>query len=140
MCWLRPVKALQPLYPSVFEPHVLFIHTLHNSYCAPYSVDGLDDSMFRKDACGALIMWDKFGKNNPFGWVIDHILPMSLGGDDNLLNLRALHYKNNLGKADDYPSYTASVKYDGRENVIDERNLTVNKKLREKLKQLYKNA
>ena len=42
---------------------------------------------------------------------------MSLGGDDNLLNLRALHYKNNLGKADDYPSYTASVKYDGRENA-----------------------
>lgn len=80
------------------------------------------------------------GKNNPFGWVIDHILPMSLGGDDNLLNLRALHYKNNLGKADDYPSYTASVKYDGRENAIDERNLTVNKKLREKLKQHYKNS
>ncbi|WP_291598622.1 HNH endonuclease signature motif containing protein [Bacteroides sp.] len=104
------------------------------------SVDGLDDSMFRKDACGALIMWDKFGKNNPFGWVIDHILPISLGGDDNLLNLRALHYKNNLSKASDYPSYTAYVKYDGRENVMDERNLTVNKKLREKLKQLYKNA
>lgn len=104
------------------------------------SVDGLDNSMFRKDACGALIMWDKFGKNNPFGWVIDHILPISLGGDDNLLNLRALHYKNNLSKASDYPSYTAVVKYDGRENVMDERNLTVNKKLREKLKQLYNNA
>ena len=26
------------------------------------SVDGLDDSMVRKDACGALIMWDKFGE------------------------------------------------------------------------------
>lgn len=65
---------------------------------------------------------------------------MSLGGADNLLNLRALHYKNNLSKASDYPSYTAYVKYDGRENVMDERNLTVNKKLREKLKQLYKNA
>jgi len=104
------------------------------------SVDGLDSSMCRKDACGALIMWNKFGKENPFGWVIDHAFPTSLGGDDNLLNLRALHYKNNQSKADDYPSYTASVKYNGRENVMDERNLTVNKKLREKLKQLYKNA
>jgi hypothetical protein len=64
---------------------------------------------------------------------------MSLGGDEKLLNL-GMHYKNNLSKASDYPSYTASVKYDGRENVMDERNLTVNKKLREKLKQLYKNA
>jgi hypothetical protein len=34
------------------------------------SVDGLDESMFRKDACGALIMW-VIGKNNPFGWVLD---------------------------------------------------------------------
>ena len=26
------------------------------------SVDELDDSMFRKDSCGALIMWGKFGE------------------------------------------------------------------------------
>lgn len=103
-------------------------------------IEGLDDSMFRKDACGALIMYDKYGMQNPFGWEIDHIFPKSLGGDDDLLNLRPLHYMNNRSKADDYPSYTACVKFDGKENIEDERNLTVNKKVRDKLKQLYRDA
>lgn len=103
-------------------------------------VEGLNESMFRKDACGALIMFDKYGKQNPFGWEIDHILPKSLGGDDNLQNLRPLHYMNNKSKADDYPSYTACLKFDGKKNVENECNLTVNKKIREKLKLLYKNA
>lgn len=100
-------------------------------------VDGLDERMYRKDACGALIMRDKYGKNNPYGWVIDHIYPKSLGGDDNINNLRALHYKNNASKRDDYPSYTAAIVYDGKDNVEEERHLTVNPKLRELLSSLY---
>ena len=43
---------------------------------------GFDASMYRLDACGALIMRDKYGKVNPFGWEIDHIYPQSRGGDD----------------------------------------------------------
>lgn len=33
------------------------------------SVDGLDNNLYRKDPCGAIIMRDKYGKDdNPFGW------------------------------------------------------------------------
>ena len=103
-------------------------------------VAGLNPTVFRKDACGALIMRDKYGMQNPFGWVVDHIFPKSLGGGDDIDNLRAFHYKNNLSKSDDYPSYTAVVKYDGEMNIDKERNLTVNSKRREKLRALYKNA
>ncbi len=103
-------------------------------------VEGLDDAMFRKDACGALIMYDKYGMQNPFGWEIDHIFPQALGGDDQLTNLRPLHYLNNRSKADDYQSYMACMKFDGQQNVKDERSLAVNKTVREKLKQLYKDA
>ena len=103
-------------------------------------VEGLDEAMFRKDACGALIMYDKYGLQNPFGWEVDHIFPKALGGDDQLVNLRPLHYLNNKSKDVDYPSYTACVRFDGQKNVKDERNLTVNKNVREKLKQLYKGA
>lgn len=103
-------------------------------------VDGLAPSLFRKDACGALIMRDKYGLENPFGWEVDHIFPKSLGGDDNIVNLRALHYLNNRNKADDYPSYTAVIRFDGKKNVDEEHNLTVNQKIRAKLKSLYKNA
>lgn len=103
-------------------------------------IDGLNPLIYRKDACGALIMRDKLGMQNPFGWEIDHIFPVSLGGKDDIDNLRPLHYLNNINKADDYPSYTAKIKYNGKENIVCERNLTVNTKTRHKLKALYKNA
>lgn len=54
-------------------------------------IDGLNPLIYRKDACGALIMRDKFGMENPFGWVIDHIFPVDLGGDNHFDNLRPLH-------------------------------------------------
>lgn len=103
-------------------------------------VPGLPPDIFRKDACGALIMRDKYGKDNPFGWEIDHIFPRALGGGDEISNLRPLHRLNNLNKSNDYPSYTAVVSFDGKENVTDEHNLTVNQKTREILKKLYPNA
>lgn len=103
-------------------------------------VDGLEPSMYRKDACGALIMRDKYGLQNPFGWVIDHVFPQVLGGKDDMVNLRPLHYKNNISKSDDYPSYTSAIYFDGTDNIEREKNLTVNQKLRENLKMLYENA
>lgn len=102
-------------------------------------MDGFDKAMYRKDACGALIMRDKYGKINPFGWEIDHILPESMGGDDQIDNLRALHYMNNRSKRDDYPSYTATVTFDGKENVEKVRNLTVNEVVRRRIQELYPN-
>lgn len=103
-------------------------------------VEGLNPDLFRKDVCGALIMRDKYGKQNSFGWEIDHIFPQERGGGDEWINLRALHYLNNRSKADDYPSYTAHIRFDGSANVHDEKNLTVNKAIRDKLKAIYKNA
>lgn len=100
-------------------------------------VDGVDEGMFRKDACGAWIMRDKYGKTHPFGWVIDHIFPVSKGGTCVLENLRPLQYQNNISKADDYPSYTASVTSEGEKNVSREQNLTVNSKTREMLAKIY---
>ena len=102
-------------------------------------MDGFDADMYRRDACGALIMRDKYGKVNPFGWEIDHIYPESRGGDDNIDNLRALHYMNNRSKRDDYPSYTATMTFDGQKNVEKVRNLTVNEQTRKKLQDIYPN-
>lgn len=101
-------------------------------------VEGYPPEMYRKDACGAWIAWDKYGRrDNDFGWEIDHIYPESLGGDNQPDNLRALHYLNNISKGDDYPSYMAAVKAEGNENIRKERSLIVNEKIREKLSQLY---
>ena len=80
----------------------------------------LDERIYRKDACGALIMRDKYGKINPYGWVVDHIFPIS--------------------KADDYPSYMTAIIFDGKKNIPLEKGMTVNHKKRQILKEIYPNA
>ena len=52
------------------------------------------------DICGATIFRQEYGQTTDYGWEIDHIHPVSLGGTDNLDNLRPLHWKNNRAKAD----------------------------------------
>lgn len=103
------------------------------------TVEGFDPAMYRRDACGALIMRDKFGKVNPYGWEIDHIYPKSKGGDDHIDNLRPMHYMNNRSKRNDYPSYTSAVTFDGTKNISKTRNLTVNETTRQLIQQLYHN-
>ena len=109
-------------------------------------VEGFNPDMFRKDACGAWISWDKYGiKDTLYGWEIDHICPVAmleqLGYSEELIwhidNLRAVQCDNNKSKSDDYPSYTAVVTSDGNKNIYRESNLLVNEKTRNKILQLF---
>ena len=49
---------------------------------------------FRHDAMGSAIAKHDYGKKNQCGWEIDHILPVSSGGTDDMENLQPLHWKN----------------------------------------------
>ena len=61
-------------------------------------VDGFDSDTIRKDCCGALILKTEFGnRNSNFGWEIDHVYPLSQGGDDNIDNLRPMQWENKTG-------------------------------------------
>ena len=109
-------------------------------------VEGFDKSRYRKDACGAWIIRNKYGDTDSlYGWQVDHIVPQSFLRDkgfsesmiDNSLNLRALQHENNDSKSDDYPSYTAVVTSEGTENVRVTKFLEVNSKKQEALKKLY---
>jgi hypothetical protein len=56
-------------------------------------------SVWRQDICGNLMRWDQFGyPRSAYGWEIDHILPISAGGKDNMENLQALSSSNNDAK------------------------------------------
>ena len=110
-------------------------------------VDGLNPDMYRKDPCGALIVWDKYGmQDNMYGWEIDHIFPKSKLEDmgisasfiDDLRNLRPMQHENNASKSVDYPSYVAVVTAKGNKNFRKEVSLTVNEETRAVLAQLYK--
>jgi hypothetical protein len=66
-------------------------------------ISGSNPDVSRKDMCGDIIRYAEHGKTNLWGWEIDHIKPVILGGTDDLSNLQPLYWRNNRKKGDTYP-------------------------------------
>ncbi|MBR6066945.1 MAG: hypothetical protein IKP45_04015 [Bacteroidales bacterium] len=99
---------------------------------------GYSPDRFRKDACGAWIIRNQYGRSDTiYGWEIDHIYPQALGGKDDLFNLRAMQWENNRSKGDDYPVYKAVVRAEGNKNVYENSQFTVNEDKQRLLSNIY---
>lgn len=59
--------------------------------------------IYRRDVCGTLICYMRHGQEVSEGWEIDHILPVSKGGKDDISNLQPLFWETNREKADTFP-------------------------------------
>ncbi len=60
-----------------------------------------DPTIWRGDKCGRIMKFTDHGnRNSAFGWEIDHINPVSNGGDDRRENLQPLHWENNVKKGE----------------------------------------
>lgn len=102
-------------------------------------VNGYNPSVFRKDCCGAWIVKSAYGNlNSPFGWEVDHVYPISRGGDDHLVNLRAMQWENNRSKGDSYPTYRVVMQSDDNKVKRVDIQLVVNDALQVELNKLYK--
>ena len=109
-------------------------------------VDGYDSTLVRKDPCGAWIQRDKYNdRDSDFGWEVDHVDPQALlkekGADldeiDNMANLRAFNWHNNVSKGLDYPVYHIAVKSEDDKNVVADDEFKVNKNRQEEIKRIY---
>lgn len=80
-------------------------------------VTGYDPNKWRKDFAGAWIGREYYGLFGKYGWEIDHLKPIVLGGTDDMENLNALQWQNNRSKSDDYPNFTTTIRADENTNV-----------------------
>jgi hypothetical protein len=80
-------------------------------------VSGYDPNIWRQDFAGAWIRQDLYGTDHKYGWEIDHLKPVSIGGSDELNNLNPLNWRNNRTKADNYPTFKTSVSSELNQNI-----------------------
>ncbi len=90
-------------------------------------VAGVDSNVFRQDYAGAWIRYADYGnRNSQYGWEIDHLMPLSQGGEEIITNYLPLQWQNNVRKGDDYPRWATAVTADGQNNVEQEKYWKIN--------------
>jgi hypothetical protein len=65
----------------------------------------------RRDTCGARMDRSRYGdRSSSFGWEIDHVIPVALGGSNDFNNLQPLRWENNAHESDDWPYWTCKIR------------------------------
>lgn len=91
------------------------------------TIQSVDPNSMRQDYAGAWIRYSDYGnRNSQYGWEIDHIKPLALGGSDDLDNFLPLQWNNYIRKGDDYPRWSTEMTADGSNNIELEKYWKIN--------------
>lgn len=91
--------------------------TIKDVWNKAQKIASYNPDIWRKDFAGAWINIDQYGEQSKYGWEIDHLMPVSLGGSDDFSNLVPLHWKNNRCKSNNYPEFETEVTSENNTNV-----------------------
>lgn len=91
-------------------------------------IDGFDETRWRQDFAGAWIQKDQYGIQSAYGWEIDHLIPHSHGGTDEIDNLQPLHWENNRMKGADTPIFKTIITSKDKKNVKEIKTWQISKK------------
>ena len=92
-------------------------------------VEGYNPDIWRQDFAKAWIRKDLYGAKHPFGWVIDHVLPISQNGTNDIQNLKPLQWQNNCQKGDNYPEFNTVITSMENKNIVKRQSWKMVKKV-----------
>lgn len=79
------------------------------------------DCLYAHDFSGRKVKKTDYEMDNQVGWVVTHIMPLSLGGKDNQDNMIILNHNTAYEKGNNYPDFEIvgvkyTIKYDQNED------------------------
>jgi 5-methylcytosine-specific restriction endonuclease McrA len=93
-----------PFIPYFFPFTDADEQTKRNVWNLGRPIQGYDQDTWRIDVCGHTMKYQDHGNtNSEYGWEIDHIMPVALGGTNVWDNLQPLYWENNRKKGNNYP-------------------------------------
>ena len=62
-------------------------------------IQGLPPNEWRRDRNGNVIRWSEYGRLTQYGWEIDHSIPKSRNGSNDISNLSPMRWRENREKS-----------------------------------------
>ena len=111
MLWLLPTPPVHFSSPRMTRPRNTTVDgtpfsdaVVEAVWAQGYVLGKYDPDVWRLDTYGYAMRRSAYGDaRNEHGWEIDHVVPVALGGTDDLANLQPLQWHNNLRKGDRLP-------------------------------------